>query len=38
MNNAIKVMVVDDSASTRGMLREALTMDGGIRVIGEAGS
>jgi len=38
VENTIKVMVVDDSASTRGMLREALTMDGGIRVIGEAGS
>src|SRR5919199_2829154 len=38
MDGAIKVMVVDDSASTRGMLREALSMDGGIDVVGDAGS
>jgi DNA-binding NarL/FixJ family response regulator/anti-sigma regulatory factor (Ser/Thr protein kinase) len=38
MNAAIKVLVVDDSANTRGMLREALSMDGSIEVIGEAAS
>jgi DNA-binding NarL/FixJ family response regulator len=31
------VLVVDDSASTRAMLREALALDGGIEVVGEAG-
>ena len=38
MNGSIRVLVVDDSAATRGMLREALSLDGGIDVIGEAGS
>jgi DNA-binding NarL/FixJ family response regulator len=38
MSAPIKVLVVDDSASTRGMLREALSMDGGIDVVGEAAS
>jgi DNA-binding NarL/FixJ family response regulator/anti-sigma regulatory factor (Ser/Thr protein kinase) len=33
----VRVMVVDDSASTRTMLREALALDGGIEVVGEAG-
>jgi len=33
----VRVMVVDDSPSTRTMLREALAMDGGIEVVGEAG-
>jgi DNA-binding NarL/FixJ family response regulator/anti-sigma regulatory factor (Ser/Thr protein kinase) len=33
----VRVMVVDDSASTRTMLREALSLDGGIEVVGEAG-
>src|SRR5436309_5079051 len=33
----VRVMVVDDSPSTRTMLREALTLDGGIEVVGEAG-
>jgi DNA-binding NarL/FixJ family response regulator len=31
-------MIVDDSASTRTMLREALDLDEGIEVVGEAGS
>jgi DNA-binding NarL/FixJ family response regulator len=34
----VRVMVVDDSASTRTMLREALGMEGSIEVVGEAGS
>lgn len=34
----VRVLVVDDSASTRTMLREALSLDGGIEVVGEAGS
>jgi len=38
MSALIKVLVVDDSASTRGMLREALSMDGTIDVVGEAAS
>jgi len=33
----VRVMVVDDSPSTRTMLREALALDGGIEVVGEAG-
>ena len=35
--NPVRVMVVDDSSSTRTMLREALSLDGGIEVVGEAG-
>ena len=31
-------MVVDDSQSTRSMLREALALDGRVEVVGEAGS
>ena len=38
MDEPIRVMVVDDSASTRDMLREALSLDGGIAVVSEAGS
>src|SRR5436309_2978826 len=38
MSALIKVLMVDDSASTRGMLREALSMDGTIDVVGEAAS
>jgi DNA-binding NarL/FixJ family response regulator len=38
MSAQIRVLVVDDSPSTRAMLREALAMDGGIEVVGEAGS
>jgi len=34
----VRVMVVDDSSSTRTMLREALALGGGIDVVGEAGS
>jgi DNA-binding NarL/FixJ family response regulator/anti-sigma regulatory factor (Ser/Thr protein kinase) len=34
----IRVIIVDDSASTRTMLREALSLDEGIEVVGEAGS
>ena len=37
MDERVRVMVVDDSASTRTMLREALALDGGIDVVGEAG-
>jgi DNA-binding NarL/FixJ family response regulator len=37
MKNLVRVMVVDDSSSTRTMLREALAMDGAIEVVGEAG-
>src|SRR2546429_2314613 len=33
----VRVLVVDDSPSTRTMLREALALDGGIEVVGEAG-
>ena len=33
----VRVMVVDDSSSTRTMLREALALGGGIEVVGEAG-
>ena len=38
MSDQVRVMVVDDSPSTRTMLREALAMGGGIEVVGEAGS
>ncbi len=37
MQDRVRVMVVDDSPSTRTMLREALALDGGIEVVGEAG-
>jgi len=37
MGNPVRVMVVDDSPSTRTMLKEALAMGGGIEVVGEAG-
>src|SRR5947208_3136608 len=37
MREQVRVMVVDDSPSTRTMLREALALDGGIEVVGEAG-
>jgi DNA-binding NarL/FixJ family response regulator/anti-sigma regulatory factor (Ser/Thr protein kinase) len=32
----VRVLVVDDSPTTRTMLREALALDGGIEVVGEA--
>src|SRR6266545_51690 len=38
MGDSVRVMVVDDSSSTRTMLREALALGGGIEVVGEAGS
>ncbi len=38
MNESVRVMVVDDSPSTRTMLREALALDGGIDVVAEAGT
>jgi DNA-binding NarL/FixJ family response regulator/anti-sigma regulatory factor (Ser/Thr protein kinase) len=38
MDESVRVMVVDDSASTRTMLREALALEGGIHVVGEAGT
>jgi DNA-binding NarL/FixJ family response regulator len=38
MADAVRVLVVDDSPSTRVMLREALSLDGSIEVVGEAGS
>jgi DNA-binding NarL/FixJ family response regulator/anti-sigma regulatory factor (Ser/Thr protein kinase) len=34
----VRVLVVDDSSSTRTMLREALGLGGGIEVVGEAGT
>ena len=37
MGNPVRVMVVDDSSSTRTMLREALALGGDIDVVGEAG-
>jgi DNA-binding NarL/FixJ family response regulator len=37
MDDRVRVMVVDDSSSTRTMLREALALDGQIDVVGEAG-
>lgn len=37
MTSPVRVLVVDDSSSTRTMLREALSLDGGIEVVGEAG-
>jgi DNA-binding NarL/FixJ family response regulator len=38
MSETVRVMVVDDSPSTRTMLREALALGGGIEVVGEAGT
>jgi DNA-binding NarL/FixJ family response regulator len=38
MSDTIRVLVVDDSASTRTMLREALTLESGLEVVGEAGT
>src|SRR3989449_2332370 len=38
MNESVSVMVVDDSPSTRTMLREALSLEGGIDVVAEAGT
>jgi DNA-binding NarL/FixJ family response regulator len=38
MSDKVRVMVVDDSPSTRTMLREALALGGGIEVVGEAGN
>ncbi|HXF57826.1 MAG TPA: response regulator [Actinomycetota bacterium] len=38
MGDGVRVMVVDDSASTRAMLREALSLGDGIEVVGEAGN
>src|SRR5207244_12526126 len=37
MAQPVRVMVVDDSSSTRTMLKEALSLDGAIEVVGEAG-
>src|SRR3989442_1250130 len=37
MGHPVRVMVVDDSSSTRTMLKEALSLDGAIEVVGEAG-
>jgi two-component system NarL family response regulator len=37
MSDSVRVLVVDDSSSTRTMLREALSLGGGIEVVGEAG-
>src|SRR5439155_754624 len=37
MDGPVRVLVVDDSPSTRTMLREALSLGGGIEVVGEAG-
>jgi DNA-binding NarL/FixJ family response regulator len=38
MNGPVRLMIVDDSASTRTMLHEALALEEGIDVVGEAGS
>jgi DNA-binding NarL/FixJ family response regulator len=38
MNEPIRVMVVDDSPSTRSMLREALALEGTMEVVAEAGT
>ncbi|HEY8579193.1 MAG TPA: chemotaxis response regulator protein-glutamate methylesterase [Beijerinckiaceae bacterium] len=35
-NDPIRVLVVDDSATTRAMIAEALSRDPGIRIVGEA--
>ena len=37
MTERVRVLVVDDSPTTRTMLKEALALDGGIEVVGEAG-
>jgi DNA-binding NarL/FixJ family response regulator len=36
MDDTVRVLVVDDSATTRSILREALDLAGGIEVVGEA--
>ncbi len=36
MGERVRVLVVDDSPTTRAMLREALALDGDIEVVGEA--
>lgn len=38
MGFPLRVLIVDDSGTTRSMLREALTMEGGLEVVGEARS
>jgi DNA-binding NarL/FixJ family response regulator len=38
VEGSVRVLVVDDSESTREMLREALSLDGSVDVVGEAGS
>ena len=38
MNGMLRVMVVDDSASTRTMLCEALALEGDFQVVAEAGT
>ena len=38
MSEPIRVMVVDDSPSTRSMLREALSLEGTMEVVAEAGT
>jgi DNA-binding NarL/FixJ family response regulator len=38
MRENVRVMVVDDSPTTRTMLREALALGGGVEVVGEAGT
>lgn len=38
MSEPVRLMIVDDSPSTRTMLHEALALEDGIDVVGEAGS
>jgi DNA-binding NarL/FixJ family response regulator len=38
MSEPVRLMIVDDSPSTRTMLHEALALEDGITVVGEAGS
>jgi DNA-binding NarL/FixJ family response regulator len=38
VEGSVRVLVVDDSESTREMLREALSLVGSVEVVGEAGS
>jgi DNA-binding NarL/FixJ family response regulator len=38
MSESVRLMIVDDSLSTRTMLHEALALEEGIDVVGEAGS
>jgi DNA-binding NarL/FixJ family response regulator len=38
MVDRVRLMIVDDSPSTRTMLHEALALEDGIHVVGEAGS